>query len=92
MGIENGSTCSNIWFGWPSAHQYEAIDEIDDKVTSPFSNILGPQSCAAVCPEGLEIPSAFSFPEVRRKELRRTKHAAQQAGFTVFFTVSRSRE
>lgn len=62
--------------------QYEPIDEVSDGAT--VLNISGTELRRRLV-EGLEIPEWFSFPQVV-EELRRTKPARSQQGFTVFFT------
>lgn len=62
--------------------QYEPIDEVDKSLT--ILNISGTELRRRLA-EGLEIPDWFSFPKVVT-ELRRTRPAKSNQGFTVFFT------
>ena len=62
--------------------QYEPIDEVDKSLT--ILNISGTELRRRLI-EGLEIPDWFSFPNVVT-ELRRTRPAKSNQGFTVFFT------
>ena len=64
--------------------QYEPFDAIEDRDNVTILNISGTELRRRLS-EGLEIPEWFSFPEVV-KELRRTRPARNQQGFTVFFT------
>lgn len=64
--------------------QYEPSDQIEDRETVTILNISGTELRRRL-QEGLEIPEWFSFPEVV-KELRRTRPARSEQGFTVFFT------
>ena len=62
--------------------QYEAADEVEEGMT--VLNISGTELRRRLG-EGLEIPDWFSFPSVVQ-ELRRSRPALAQQGFTVFFT------
>jgi len=62
--------------------QYEPRDEVGDGVT--ILDISGTELRRRLA-EGLEIPEWFSFPQVVT-ELRRTRPARVNQGFTVFFT------
>ena len=61
--------------------QYEPIDEVDKSLN--ILNISGTELRRRLV-EGLEIPNWFSFPKVVT-ELRRTRPAKSNQGFTVFF-------
>jgi len=75
----------DIWFGWPSAHNYEAIDEIRYKDDIPILNILG--TSARRLRKGWKFPEWFSFQvveELRRHQPRRNKPGALRLSFTGF--------
>lgn len=80
MGIQMVDFKHMVWVS--EREQYEPADEIEEGVT--VLNISGTELRRRLA-EGLDIPEWFSFPEVV-KELRRTRPARSQQGFTVFFT------
>ncbi|GHA62570.1 sulfate adenylyltransferase [Amylibacter ulvae] len=64
--------------------QYEPNDEIEDRDNVTILNISGTELRRRLN-EGLEIPEWFSFPTVV-EELRKSRPARANQGFTVFFT------
>ncbi|MCL4145208.1 UNVERIFIED_CONTAM: hypothetical protein GTU68_062501, partial [Idotea baltica] len=64
--------------------QYEPNDEIADRDNVTILNISGTELRRRLA-EGLEIPEWFSFPTVV-EELRKSRPARANQGFTVFFT------
>ena len=82
MGIEMVDFKHMVWVS--ERAQYEAMDEIKDKENVTILNISGTELRRRLA-EGLEIPEWFSFPQVVA-ELRKTKPARSNQGFTVFLT------